>query len=337
LKILLLLALLVFLVLCGAAYQLLGTARDRRRFPPPGRLVNIGASCLHLVESGAGHPTVVFESGISASCLNWTHIRREVAQFTRACAYDRASLGWSDPAAEPRMASRIVEELHALLAEAAVPAPYILVGHSFGGLLVRCYAATYPNDVAGMVLVDPLAASDWLNISEGQSRMLRRGVALSRRGAMLARIGLVRFALMLFAGGARRIPKGIAKLTSGTGESVISRLAGEVGKMPPEVWPMVQAHWCLPKSFAGMADALVALPAIAAEAASVHLPSSIPVSVLSGAQSAPHQLAAREELARNSQHGRHMIGSNSGHWIHLDEPELVVRAIRDLTDLARAR
>ena len=242
-------------------------ARDRRRFPPPGRMVDIGGRSLHLIESGSGQPAVILESGISASCLNWTRIRSEVARFTLACAYDRAGLGWSDQAESPRLASRLVDELHALLGTPGVPAPYVLVGHSFGGLLVSMFATKYPSEVAGLVLVDPLAAGEWLHPTPGKSRMLGRGIMLARRGAWLARIDVVRLSLALLTGGARRVPKGIARLTSGAGESFLARIVGEVGKMPPEVWPMIQAHWCLPQSFQALAAALEALPDSSAEAA----------------------------------------------------------------------
>jgi pimeloyl-ACP methyl ester carboxylesterase len=323
-------AFLILILACGIVYEAIGEARDRRRFSPPGRLVDIGGRRLHLIDTGNGAPVVVFESGISASCLNWTRVRTEVSGFTRACAYDRGSLGWSDPADSPRMASRLVKELRTLLQAGGVPPPYVLVGHSFGGLLVAMYAAKHPDEVAGLVLVDPLPATEWLSVSETQSRMLARGVRLARRGAWLARIGVVRFALALFTGGARSVPKSIARLTSGAGESVVSRLVGEVGKMPREVWPMVEAHWCLPRSFEGLAAALDSLPASSAEAAGLELPGSVPLTILSARHCTPAQIADREALAGRSIRGRHIVASESGHWIHLDQPELVVRAIREM-------
>jgi len=328
---LIVIASLLFLLLCGATYQAIGEARDRRRFPPPGRLVNASGKRWHIIESGRGGPAVVFESGLAASCLNWTRVREEVALFARACAYDRASLGWSDTAKPPRVASTLVAELHAVLAAAQIAPPYVLVGHSFGGLLVGMFAANHPEEVVGLVLIDPLLASEWLKPSEAQMRMRGRGVRLARRGALLARFGVVRFALKLFTGGARRVPQAIARVTSsGSGESQISRLVGEVGKMPREVWPMVTTHWCLPKSFEGLAAALEALPHSSAEAASLVLPASIPLTILSAANSTPAQRAEREALAKRSVRGQHLVAAKSGHWIHLDEPALVVDAIRDL-------
>ncbi len=329
---LLILFVLVVLVVGALTLQAAATSADSRRFPPPGRLIDIGGSRLHLLDTGSGSPTVVLESGISASCLNWTEIHNRIAQFTRCCSYDRASLGWSDPASRPRLLSQIVEELHTLLDAGGIPPPYVLVGHSFGGLVVRGYANKYVDEVRGLVLVDPLSASEWVQPSEAQSRRLGRGVRLARRGALLARLGIIRVSLALLSGGARRIPRIIARLTSGRGESTVSRIAGEVRKMPPETWPMIRAHWCQPKSFLGMSAYLESLPLSCAEAAGLPNSSHIPITILSAAGSPAAQLAEREALARASPQGKHVIAARSGHWIHLDEPGLVIQAIREMVE-----
>jgi pimeloyl-ACP methyl ester carboxylesterase len=282
---------------------------------------------LHLIDKGVGGPAVIFESGISATCLNWMRVRADIEPFARAITYDRAGLGWSDAMKSPRTTSTIIEELHALLEAAGIPRPYILVGHSFGGMLVRAYAARYPGDVAGLILLDPLSPAEWLNASPAKTKMLRLGVRLSRRGAWLARLGVVRAALALLMRGGRRVPQWIGKLSSGRGESVISRLVGEVRKMPPETWPMVRAHWCLPKSFVAMAGYLESLPESAREAVASD---SFPIIVLSASNATPEQLQERDEMARRSPRGRHTIARKSGHWIQLDEPELVVEAIREM-------
>jgi pimeloyl-ACP methyl ester carboxylesterase len=321
------------LVLAGVIYQTSGTASDRKRFPPPGRLVDIGGPALHLIDSGSLGPAVIFEAGISATCLSWTQVRSQVEAFARACAYDRAWLGWSQPSSSPRTISHIVDELHALLVAARIPRPFVLTGHSFGGLIVGVYAAKYPDDVKGLVLVDPLSAREWLNVPPSQARMLALGVKLSRRGAILARIGVVRAALALLMGGGKLVPKLIARASSGRGESVISRLVGEVQKMPPETWPMVRSHWCQPKSFLGLAAYLESLPASAREAAALEEPDAVPITVLSAANSTPQQLEERAALARRSPHGRHILAAKSGHWIQLDEPELVIEAIRAMVGL----
>ena len=337
-EVLLLIALLVVLLpLSGFFYQAAGSAADQRKFPPPGRLVGVGGWHLHLVEAGQGTPSVIFESGIAASSLNWTALQREVARFARACAYDRAWLGWSDPSPSPRVGSVLVDELHSLLIAAQVPPPYVLVGHSFGGLLVQAYTVAHPDQVAGLVLIDPLPAKEWQLISEEQARILRWGVTLSRRGALLARLGVVRFSLALLSSGGRRIPKLVARLTSGRAESTLSRLVGEVQKMPPEVWPMVQAHWCQPKAFLGMAEYFKALPESCAQAAALGDLPQIPVSILSAGNSTPAQLAERDALACRSPRGKHIIIRHSGHWIQLDQPQVVIEAIRQVVEMVRDR
>jgi len=328
--------------LIGAAaaavlYQRIGSHADRRDYPPPGRLVDAGGRRMHLVESGAGSPVVILESGIASSCLNWTNIHAEVARFTRVCSYDRASLGWSDAASTPRVTSHLIDELHELLKAANISGPYIFAGHSYGGMLVRAYAAKYPGEVAGLILVDPLPAGEWTRPSEEQARILRWGIRLARRGALLARLGIVRVSLRMLSAGGRTIPKLVARLSSGRAESTLSRLVGEVQKMPRETWPMIQAHWCQPKGFLGMSEYFKSLPQSATEAAALSEPSpDIPVVVLSASNSTPAQLAERTAMTRHSSRGTHIVAEKSGHWIHLDEPGLVLDAIRKMVGQARA-
>ncbi|HEY6392828.1 MAG TPA: alpha/beta hydrolase [Bryobacteraceae bacterium] len=327
---------LIGAVAAAVLYQYIGSRIDRRDYPPPGRLVDVGGRRMHLMESGSGSPVVILESGIAASCLNWTNIHAEVARFTRVCSYDRASLGWSDSAATPRVTSRLADELHELLNAAGVSGPYVLAGHSYGGMLVRAYATMYPDEVAGLVLVDPLPASEWMRPSEEQARILRWGARLARRGALLARLGIVRVSLRILSAGGRTIPKLVARLSSGRAESTLSRLVGEVQKMPRETWPMIQAHWRQPKGFLGMSEYFKSLPQSAAEAAALmDPPPDIPVVVLSASNSTAAQLAERAAMARHSSRGAHIVAEKSGHWIHLDEPELVLDAIREMVAHAK--
>jgi len=149
-------------VAVGVLYQLVGSQRDLRLYASPGRWVAIGGgSRLYLLEAGSGDPTVVFEAGIGATNLNWRRIQESVAQFTGTASYDRTGLGWSSPCRTARTPSNIAAELHEMLERAGIKPPYILVGHSFGGLVMRRYALAYPEDVAGLLLVDPMRCEEW--------------------------------------------------------------------------------------------------------------------------------------------------------------------------------
>ena len=118
------------------------------------KLIDVGGHRLYLNCLGEGSPTVIMDASMGSSSLAWARIQPEIAKFTRVCAYDRANTGYSDPVPPPRDIGRIIEDLHNLLNIAQVPKPYILVGHSFGGMNMRMYASKYPADVAGMVLID---------------------------------------------------------------------------------------------------------------------------------------------------------------------------------------
>jgi len=297
------------------------------RFPPPGRLVDIGDRRLHLYEMGKGSPAVLLESGIAASSLNWRAVQTEIAKFTRVLSYDRAGLGWSDPAPVPFSLDSLVEDLHELLASAGAPPPYILVGHSFGGLIIRSFAGRYPKEAAGLVLVDTVRPEEWNPLSSEKRRMLIRAIGLSRRGAMLARIGVVGWCLRSLIAGGRWLPKTVGKAASGRGLEVMKRIGREVAKMPPEVWPMIADHWSQPKSFSSMAAHLEALPEAARAMCSAGPLAEIPVIALTPAASAP--------LLPIAANFRIIPAKKSAHWIHLDEPELVVAAVRELIQTCR--
>ena len=124
------------------------------RYPLPGKLVDIGGVRLHINCSGAGSPTVIMEAGPNDSSVVWQLVQPEISRFTRVCSYDRSGFGRSDAPNEPRTSSNIADELDRLLTRAAVPGPYVLVGHEFGGLNIRVFTSRHRQEVAGMVLVD---------------------------------------------------------------------------------------------------------------------------------------------------------------------------------------
>ena len=161
-----------------------------RENPPPGRLVDVGEFKMHSHCTGEGSPTVLLEAGLDDFSIFWSLVQAEIAETTRVCSYDRAGLGWSEPNPSPRTSETMVDELHRLLVNAKVDPPYILVGHSFGGALTRLYAHKYPDEVLGMVLVD--AAPDdlfvrvpfWRNAIEGKLGLYRALAPMSSFGLL---------------------------------------------------------------------------------------------------------------------------------------------------------
>jgi pimeloyl-ACP methyl ester carboxylesterase len=323
---------LVVMVAGGLIYQSVGLIRSARRWPPPGRMIDAGGYRLHVVCAGSGQPSVVFESAIAASSLSWARVLPEVTTFTRGCSYDRAGLGWSEPARGVRTVARMIDDLRAVVNSAGV-GPSVLVGHSFGAFLVCVYASRHPEDVAGLVLLDP--PSEWQQMTPQQARLLWGGIQLSRVGAILAWIGVVRACLACLSGGAPEVPRNIVKIFGRTTARTLTRLVGEVQKLPPEVHPIVQAVWCQPKCFHAMARHLAALEETAVLAAGITALPNVPLLIISGGDQSPATIAQHRALAGLSPQSRHIVATASGHWIQFDEPGLVVAAIREIVELAR--
>jgi pimeloyl-ACP methyl ester carboxylesterase len=312
----------------GFLYQLVGAHRDRLRFAGDGRLVKIGhGHSLYVLEKGSGGPTVVFEAGIAATHLNWFHIQETVSRFTGTASYDRSGLGWSSPCRTARTPGNIVVELHAMLQRAGIKPPYILVGHSFGGMVMRRYAQMYPEDVLSVLLVDPMRCEEWPPLNPGRQSEIDRGKRLSRYAVPIARFGLARLAITSLLCRSGRISGKLAGAAGNGGRHVLKRVTEEVGKMPRETWPMVAAHWSRPGYYKGMRSHVEAVPESVREMHFAEPIHDIPVLVLTPGKSTP---LSAERLARIGDNVQQVIARASAHWIHLDEPDLVIESIREM-------
>jgi pimeloyl-ACP methyl ester carboxylesterase len=177
------------LAVAGAIYQTIATKRAERAYPPPGEMVDVGGYSLHINCVGQGSPTVLLDGGSGEMSADWVLVQREVSDTTRVCAYDRAGMGWSETGPEPRDAKQISNELHALLEGANIDGPYVLVGHSFGGLYMQTYAARYPDEVAGVVLVDSSQPDQFSHQPVARDSYEPQEFAVA---SLLARLGIVR-------------------------------------------------------------------------------------------------------------------------------------------------
>lgn len=323
-----LLALAVTVTALGYLYQLIGSHRDRRRFAAPGRWVEIGKGHrLYLLEKGEGGPTVLFEAGIAATNLNWCHIQETVARFTHTVSYDRGGLGWSGPCRTARTPANCASELHDLLERAGMKPPYILVGHSFGGLVMRRYALSYPEEVAGVVLVDPMRCEEWPPMNPDRQREIDRIKKLSGYAVPIARFGLARLAVTSLLCRSGVLSGHLAGAGGASGRHVLKRVTEEVGKMPERVWPVVAAHWSRPGYYAGMRSHVEAVPDTVREMRDAEPIHEIPVLLLTPGKSIP---LSAENLARIGDNAQQVIAPTSAHWIHLDQPDLVIDSIRNM-------
>jgi pimeloyl-ACP methyl ester carboxylesterase len=321
---------LLTLASAGSLYQWLGTRRRARACVLPGEMIDVRWTAPPRRRRRQRRArAVILEAGIAASSLSWAHVQPKVAAFARTCAYDRAGLAWS---VDPRPSTpRQHRRRSRVRSDEDVDAAAIRAGRPFVWVFCICvYAARHPERIAGLVFLDPPAASEWRQPSRRQARLLSRGIRLSHFGGLMARIGVVRACLSMLTGGAPRVPRTLIKGLGSVATAKLQHLVDEVRKLPPDVHPLVQEHWCQPKCFRAMADHLRVLQEAAAFVGGLSALPAVPLVVISSGQLPANQIDEHRELARLSSDGRHVVAAGSGHWIQFDEPDVVVDAIRDV-------
>jgi pimeloyl-ACP methyl ester carboxylesterase len=303
----------ILLAAATALDQSLSELRDRRAHPMPGQLVDVGGHKLHIDCTGQGSPAVILESGLGDSYLSWRKVQPQIAHFTRVCSYDRAGIGFSYYSRHPSTSKYFAEELHTLLHNAGIPAPYVLVGHSMGGFDVRLYASLYRSEVAGMVLVDsshpeqqkrlPPALNDmdatWLREQEFMEFTMPFG--LPRLLGFCGNDGEVRAAECNF----HTVRESVAELKAVSESAAQAATTGKLGDMPL---------------------------AVLSEDPDKPQP-DLPEDLIKPASDAWQQM--QNDLALLSTRSTHVIARNSGHFIQFDRPDLVIAAVRKIVDQAR--
>jgi pimeloyl-ACP methyl ester carboxylesterase len=305
---------LALLPLGGLTYEHFAALRDKAACSPPGELISVGTHQLHIHCQGKAQPsspTVILESGIWGSSLDWQLVQSSIAPFAQVCSYDRAGYGWSDKGPGPRSFDRLVNELKALLMTKGIKPPYIFVGHSLGGALVRYYHALYPDEVAGIVLVD--------SVSEYEPPQFSSAFwGVSKALAALAPFGILR---------------GLSK--------VIPSLSSNQEWIAIRKEKYLACHCLKLQSLKTCFDESNTLDSgLTLLARTKKTLYDRPLVIISRGRPRLSQekhekmheehLEAQKKLLSESSYSRLIIAENSGHWINIDQPEIIIEVVKSM-------
>ncbi len=313
---------ILILMLGTAAAGTIAKSNLAKQYPAPGQLVDVGGYKLHINCMGQGSPTIILEAGQSDYSLIWASVQPEVAKYTRVCSYDRAGYGWSESSPYPLTATAAVEELNTLLVNANIQGPFVLVGHSLGGMFMRVYAHNYPDEVVGMVLVD----------STHEERLIRYPELIE---------------LNLDAAGQFRL----LALLSSTGLLALAPQSIPNRGFPDDTLAQYRANLATTSYFETVLAEIDAMEMRSAEVRDLQITTfkNLPLTVLSAGHgdeiasfsAAENQqfweelLAEQSELTALSSESKQIIAEQSGHHIQLDQPDLVIDAVRDMVEAVR--
>ena len=293
-------SLILLAAIAGVTYQWVATRRALKATPAPGRLVDIGSHSLHLWCTGEGAPAVVLDSGLGGSSVDWGFVQPDVARFTRVCSYDRAGMGYSEAGPLPRTARQIANELAELLKRASVGGPFVLVGSSTGGLNVRVFASDYPDHVAGLVLVDASHENQHHEVP-----------SLAPFVPLLSTIGAFRLLDVSFS-----LP---------------------VASLAPSVQPFARATKFRTAGYQAAASEITHFTESAEEVRRSRRTLTVPLIVItSGTDDATWGALQRDQVTL-SERGCQIVAEESGHVVPIDQPQIVVDAIRRVVEAARGQ
>ncbi|WP_020481670.1 alpha/beta fold hydrolase [Methylomonas sp. MK1] len=322
------LAIACLTTLAGVVYQTERTAADLAAFPPPGRMISVNGMNLHLYCLGSGTPTLVLEAGLGENVLSWHPVQTKLAQTMRVCAYDRPGLGWSDPIDTAIQPEEVAKNLHTLLNNAGIAPPFILVGHSRGGIYVRAFYHQFPDDTQGIVLVDSTHEQSPMHQYLYAAWDYRKQAMQIAVAEPLSRIGLVR--LLGIADADRRpspLPAEIlaAKTALQNRTDTARAVVNEIAVMREGLDPATPPP-----------DSLGNLPLLVLTAGNLVDPDLIAREAARSGKVveaekalARIQQAEQDDLARLSSNSWHILVRNSGHFIMQDQADEFVGAVSE--------
>jgi len=296
--------LILGLILIGTIYESVAEAADIQAYPPLGQMVDVGGYHLHINCTGIGSPTVVIDAGLGGWSLTWNSVQEEVAKTTQVCTYDRAGMGYSEASPLPRTADRFAYELHTLLERANVAGPYVLAGHSMGGLTVRIFAHEYPTEVAGVVLVESMSPGQMTQSHMEIAPQTSYQPSAFSLPFLLGRMGLVRF---------------------------LAEPLGLIQTLPPQTQAAYAAFAVTPRTVQEWVDEFLSIQVSMAQAAAITTFGDVPLIVVTAAlnQQTDWQ-TMQSELLLLSSNSQQIVAENSGHNIEIDDPEAAVSGILNM-------
>ena len=316
---------LIALIIVGCGYwsQVRATSLFEKQFPPSGKWVQVQGHRMHLDCTGEGSPTVLLDAGNGRMSLDWSFVQPELAKTTRVCSFDRPGYGWSDPVSTPRTGKNIVAEEQEILERAGERGPYLLVGHSGGGMYARLFAKYHPEAVAGMVLLDSaaVAADTFDPLEEFQNKQWQQFRVMK----WLATVGFL--PIVGHIAGEDVIPEFVLKLSKNTQQiylagmarpfyfDTLAREGRELDSQQDEVWQELSSI-----STFGVMPLVV-----------ISAQSTVPNDATPQASEINAYLRESQKTLLNlSSSSRQIIAENSHHDIHLDEPEVVIKAVQQM-------
>jgi pimeloyl-ACP methyl ester carboxylesterase len=313
-------------LLAGVAYEQVMRWHVAKQFPPAGRLVDVGGYRLQIDCRGSGSPTVVLEAGLDAfGSLSWSAVHDAIAKHTRACAYSRAGLVWSEPRSEKFQAEGVARDLHGLLANAGERAPFVMVGHSLGGPYIMTFTRLYPQDVAGLVFVDASHPDQIERMKEAVGKPLSSGDGALKIANALSWTGIPRILA------SRSDAPGIPDQAKAVQDAYISHSARALLDEANSVESTLLS--------AGQLRELGERPIVVLTAAKPIPEAVLKTMQLTVAQGQEIQRVWKQmhdDQASWSHHSRSETVTDSSHYIQFDRPDVVIAAVRDVVDQVRS-
>ena len=313
-------------ILTGASYEVIGRRRAARDYPAPGKFVDVGGRRIQIDCRGSGTPTVVFESGLDLSgSLSWVGVHDSIAKTTRACAYSRAGIMWSDPTDGAQTGTKIADDLHTALTNAGERPPYVLVAHSLGGPYAMIYTKYFGSDVAGLVFVDASHPDQVSRMKDLTPFSLMNATKPLRIASHFSDIGFVR--KMAAVDSAPPQPASAAKATAAYTSTSLPAMLKEVDAFSGTL------------AEAGTFRQLGDRPLFVLTAAKPMSKEDMTQMKMNTTQATEYQARwtqMQNEEAAWSSRSQHQLVPESGHYIQFEKPAVVIAAVRSVIDSVRA-